>query len=199
MQERRDDEPNKALARELVETNNIGGIQEIAENLWHKDKRVQSDCDSVLEEIGRIKPTLICDYVLDYINLLSSKNNRMVWGSMINLSLIGDIVPEVIFEHLETIIHAVDKGSIITQDSGILTLAKVASVRKKYNQVIFPYLVNQLKTCRIKSVAQYAESTFYAVNSLNQAEFIRVLDQRLDSLSGPQQKRVRKLLRKIES
>ena len=56
MQDRKDDEPNKSLARDLFETKNIAGIQEVAGNLWHKDKRIQSDCDSVLEEIGRVKP-----------------------------------------------------------------------------------------------------------------------------------------------
>ena len=47
MQDRRDEEPNKELARELVQTNNIEGIQEVAENLWNKDKKIQSDCDGV--------------------------------------------------------------------------------------------------------------------------------------------------------
>ena len=59
IQDRRDEEPTKELARELVRTNNVEGIQEIAENLWNKDKRIQSDCDGVIEEIGRNAPELI--------------------------------------------------------------------------------------------------------------------------------------------
>jgi len=53
MQNRRDEEPNKNLARELAERKDTGGIKEIAENLGNKDKNIQSDCASVLEEIGR--------------------------------------------------------------------------------------------------------------------------------------------------
>jgi len=52
-QDRRDEELNKELARELVHEKNIAGIQEIAVNLWNQDTRIQSDCDGVMEEIGR--------------------------------------------------------------------------------------------------------------------------------------------------
>lgn len=37
---RRDEVPNQELAKELTETENGEGINEIAENLWHKNKRV---------------------------------------------------------------------------------------------------------------------------------------------------------------
>ena len=102
MQDRRDEEPNKDLAQELVEQKNIEGVREIAENLWNKDKRIQSDCDSVMEEIGRNAPELIEEYVADFLKLLSSKNNRCVWGAMINLSLIADRKPKEIFESFKT-------------------------------------------------------------------------------------------------
>jgi hypothetical protein len=39
-QDRRDEELNKELARELVQTKNVVGIQEIAENLWHEDTKI---------------------------------------------------------------------------------------------------------------------------------------------------------------
>jgi len=159
MQDRRDEEPNKELARELVEQNNIEGIREIAAHLWDKDKRIQSECDSVMEEIGRNVPELIEEYVSDFLKLLSSRNNRRVWGSMINLSLIADKKPKEIFEKLDSIIETIENGSIITQDNGIKTLAIVASTEDEYNRVIFPYLIEQLKSCRSKSVPQYAENT----------------------------------------
>ena len=61
---------NKELARGLVEQKNIDGIREIAENLWNKDKHIQSDCDSVMEEIGRNAPELIEEYTGDFLQLL---------------------------------------------------------------------------------------------------------------------------------
>ena len=44
-QGRRDEEPNKKLARELVAEKDFGGIKEIADNLWNEDKKIQSDCE----------------------------------------------------------------------------------------------------------------------------------------------------------
>ena len=198
MQDRRDEEPNKDLAKELVEQRNIEGIREIAENLWNKDKRIQSDCDSVMEEIGRKAPELIEEYVDDFLKLLSSKNNRRVWGAMINLSLIADKKPKEIFESFEGIIETIENGSVITRDNGIKTLAIVASTEEEYNQIRFPLLIEQLKTCRPKNVPQYAESIFCAVKSDNRERYIEVLNQRFDTLSSSQKNRVKKLLRKLE-
>jgi hypothetical protein len=43
-QNRRDEVPNQQLAKELAETENKAGIKEIADNLQHKNKNIQSDC-----------------------------------------------------------------------------------------------------------------------------------------------------------
>lgn len=198
IQNRRDEEPNLLLAHELVEGGDVNGIREIAANLWNKDKRIQSDCDSVLEEIGRVAPELIVDFTPDFLKLLTIKNNRMVWGAMINLSLIADLVPDQIFKNLDLIKKTIDGGSVITVDSGMKTLGIVASVKPEYNCVIFPYLIEKLKTCRPKSVAQYAESVYRAVGPHNQEAYIQVLNQRLNSLSASQVRRVKKLLKECE-
>ena len=76
MQGRSDEEPNKELGRELARTRDIEAIREIAENLWNKDTKIQSDCDGVMEEIGCQSPELIEAYVVDFLKLLSSKRNR---------------------------------------------------------------------------------------------------------------------------
>ena len=198
MQDRRDTEPNQILARELVEKQNSTGIREIAENLWNKDKNIQSDCASVLEEVGHLVPELIEDYVSDFLKLLPSKNNRLVWGGMILLAMVADRKPAEIFDHRDEIIKAIETGSVITQDNGIKTLAIVASTKKTYNEALFPFLITHLRNCRPKSVPQYAESIARAVTPENQASYIAVLNQRFDTLSPAQKKRVRKLLRRLE-
>ncbi len=40
-QNRRDEHPNQALARELADKNDREGIREIAENLWNKEKNIR--------------------------------------------------------------------------------------------------------------------------------------------------------------
>jgi hypothetical protein len=196
-QGRSDEQLNKELGRELARTRDVEGIREIAENLWSKDTKIQSDCDGVMEEIGRNAPELIDAYVLDFLKLLSSKRNRRVWQSMICLSLIADRKPREIFENRETIIRAMGKGSVITQDNGIKILARVASAEEAYRRELFPYLLAQLESCRPQSVPQYAESILCAVNAENAAAFKDVLNRRLDALSTAQQRRVEKILKQV--
>jgi len=194
-QDRKDEEPNKDLGRELVENHDFEGIREIAENLWNKDKRVQTDCLSVLEQVGLLEPELIENYVADFIELIFSKDNRLVWAAMINLALIADRKPQEIFEQYDDIVKVIEKGSVITQDNGIKTLAKVASTSTEYEEVIVPYLLEQLRRCRSKSVPQYAESIRVSVNSDFQEQYLSILNERLDALSAAQQRRVKKLLK----
>lgn len=193
-QDRNDEEPNKDLGKVLVENRDKVGIQEVAQNLFNIDRRIQTDCLSVLEQVGLLEPELIEDYVLDFIQLIFSKHNRLVWAAMINLALIADRKPQVIFEHKEELMQVIENGSVITQDNGVKTLAKVAVTNSEYQKVIFPFLMEQLKNCRSKSVPQYAESIRFATNSKNQGQYLKILNERYDTLSKAQQRRVKKLL-----
>ena len=194
-QGRKDEEPNKELAKELVANNDIDGIREAAGNLRNKDKRIQTDCLSVLEQVGLLEPELIEDYVADFLELVFSRDNRLVWAAMINLALIADRKPQEIFEGYDEIVEVIEKGSVITKDNGIKTLAKVASVNAEDGEVIMPYLMEQLRSCRSKSVPQYAESIRVAVKSDNQEQYMSIFNERVDALSAAQQRRVKKLLK----
>ncbi len=186
------------MGRELAEKENIEGIREIAENLWNKDKNIQSDCIAVLYWIGSIKPELVEVYVSDFLKLLHSKNNRLVWGAMIALSTIADRKPEEIFDNRGDIVEAIENGSVITRDNGLKTLATVTSTGGKYNKAIFPFLIEHLKRCRPKDVPQHAESIFVAINSRNKKEYIDVLHERQNALKTSQSARIKKLFKRLE-
>lgn len=194
---RRDEVPNKELAKELAERNDKEGIKEIVDNLKSRDKDIQSDCIKVLYEVGYINPGLIKDYVQDFLSLLSSKNNRLVWGGMIALSTIADKAAAEIYGCLNTVIKATDKGSVITIDNGIKVLAKVASIREEYSNRILPYLLEHLCTCIPREVVPHAEYSLYAINSSNKEQFIEVLKKRETDLNVSQMTRLRKLYKKI--
>ena len=196
-QGRNDEILNKMLAKELVEKKDCGGIVEIAENLWNKEKKIRSDCISVMEQIGLIDPQLIAPYVSDLLRLLSNNDNRMVWGAMIVLAMLAEAKSDEIFQNIELIIETTQKGSVITHDNGIRVLAKVASVNEEYSQKIFPLLTNELHSCRPKSVPLFTETIFIAVNAENKKQFNEVLEKRMNDLSPNQQKRVKKILRKV--
>jgi len=191
---------NQELARDLASRKDRTGIREIAENLWNEDKRIQSDCIKVLYEVGYLQPSLIARYVEDFLKLLKSRNNRMVWGGMIALGTVAGLKTDIIFIHLSEIYKAVNSGSVISVDNGVKTLALVASRGGKYNQAVFPYLLHHLKTCRPKDVAQHSEKILPAVvTSSNKKAFIAVLEKRMKGLSGSGIARVKKVMKAAEA
>ena len=197
-QNRRDEIPNQELACELAETRNFAGIQEIADNLNHQDRKMRYDCIKVLYEIGYLAPDLISPYAEDFVQLLTSKLNRMVWGGMTALTTIAELAADDLFPHVENIKKAMDGGSVITIDAGVMTLAGIASQKDVYNKAIFPYLLGHLRSCRPKDVPQHSEKTLLAVIPENREEFLAVLDKRLKDLDGSRAKRVRKVIDTVE-
>lgn len=192
---RRDEIPNQELARDLAANKDKASIREIAENLWNRDKNIQANCIKVLYEVGYIEPKLISDYAEDFVKLLRSKNNRLVWGGMTALAEVAKVNPNAVFKHLDAIKKAKETGSVITVDNAISTLAYTAAAKEEYNQAIFPYLLNHLSGCRPKEVPQHAERSFPAVNSSNKADFIKVLEKRIEDLSGAGLSRVKKVIK----
>ena len=173
-------------------------IQELVRNLDNKDRNIQSDCIKVLYEIGYIAPELIAGYVDKFLELLRSKNNRLVWGGMIALSTIADLQADEMFAHRDEIVHAVEKGSVITQDRGIAALATIASKRPAYNEVLFPFLLKQLSECRPKDVPLRAEKILVAVNAGNKDEYITALETRMADMKPAGEKRLQKVIRQAE-
>jgi vesicle coat complex subunit len=196
---RRDEVPNQELARELAETENMEGIREIAENLWHKNKSVQSDCLKVLYEIGYINPDMISGYLHEFLKLLKSKTNRMVWGAMIGLATIAEKNPGEIWANINDVIVAVEHGTLITVVWGVKTLGRVASTDKKYSERIFPFLIEHLRNCITRDILLHAESILPAVDLENKKDFLAVLDLRKSELKPSQLARHKKLLRSLEA
>jgi hypothetical protein len=196
---RRDEVPNQELARDLAANKDKDGIREIAENLWNRDKNIQADCIKVLYEIGYLEPKLVADYAEDFVKLLRSKNNRLVWGGMTALTEVAKVNPDRVFKHLDEIKKAKETGSVITVDNAISTLALIAAANDKYNKAVFPYLLKHLSDCRPKEVPQHSERILPAVNADNKADFIKVLEKRTEDLSGSGLARVRKVIKQTAS
>ena len=107
--------------------------------------------------------------------------------------------PDAVFKHLDEIKKAKETGSVITVDNAISTLAYTAAANDKYNKDIFPYLLKHLSGCRPKEVPQHSEKTLPAVNSSNKADFIKVLEKRMEDLSGSGLSRVKKVIRQANN
>ena len=196
-QNRRDEAPNKELAKTLAETENKAGIAELVANLKHKNKSVQSDCLGVLYHICYVKPHLIADYVEDFPALLKSKNNRLVWGGMIALSTIVDLKPKEICANLDTVKHAIDKGTLITVVWGVKTIAKIASSSKSCKSDVVPILLSQLKNCIPRDVAMHFENSLPAIDDENKVMFLRIVEDRKREMTASQLARLKKAMKNL--
>jgi len=194
---RNDEEPNIELANMLAKTKNKKGIKEIADGLNSPTEQIANDCIKVLYEIAEIMPELVSDYAGVFIQLLKSKNNRLVWGSMTALSKIVSLNHNEIFKSLDIIVKAYEKGSVITVDNSISVFAGLVKADKKYGKTVFPIIIRHLEECRPKEVGQHAERAFVCVSKGNAEVFKETLLKRRGALTDAQKKRVDKILKNL--
>lgn len=192
------EEPNIALAKEIAASGGKDAIKELVENLRNKDKNIQSDCIKVLYETGYIKPELIADYYSEFLELLNSKNNRLVWGGMIAISTITDLKSDEIFKSVDVIMKTTDNGSVITVDCGIEILSKLNSYDKFFNTTD-PLLIEQLWKCPIKQLPMYIEKSLKSINKKNKEAYINIIDKRKAECERESQtRRLESALKKIQ-
>lgn len=196
-QGRNDEIPNIELAEYLCQQNDTAGIKEIVDGFKGTDKAVANDCIKVLYEIGARNPNLISDYANDFINCLRSKNNRLVWGSMMALAAIAEDAAQPIYKKLSVIKAAYEEGSVITVDNSISVFAKLCKANDSYAGTVLPILLNHLQKCKPREVPQHSERAAICFNQENAREFIAVLEKRNPDLTVTQQTRINKLLKKL--
>jgi hypothetical protein len=110
--DRSDEIPNQILAREIAAAGNKDAVQELVANLSNPDKNIQHDCIKVLYEAGYLKPDLIAPYVATFVQLLRSRNNRLVWGGMTALGTIAHSTAGDIWKQIDVIMDVTDRGSV---------------------------------------------------------------------------------------
>lgn len=117
---RKDDEANKKLADEIIASQRHDWIAELVDIFKEKNTNIQSDAIKTLYEIGlREHPELIAPHWKAFIDILTSKSNRLVWGAFIALDTITLSKPKELFSCISIIDENVKKGSTITIDHGV--------------------------------------------------------------------------------
>lgn len=192
----RNETPNKELAEELATTENKAGIREIAHHLYDKNKSVASDCLAVLYTIGYSKPELIQEFADDFLKLLSSKNNRMVWGSMIALSTLAPLKPDHLFTKMELLLKSMREGTLITEVWGIKTLTSIARCNPSYKKKLLPVLIDYLEQCRPIDFASRVETIQLAMTSPEErATLDKIIASKRADLSAAQAKKLNAVLK----
>lgn len=193
----RDEEPNIELAQKIAAANNTQSIPELILLLSHKDKAIQNDSIKVIYEVGMLKPKLISDHWNTFIDYLKSKNNRLQWGAMTALGCIVKQKPENIYNALDAILGAADKGTVITKDYAMNILIELCTL-SKYKQGAFQLMIEQLLKSAPNQLPMYAERAMVVINHNNKMLFIKTLQSRLvDIEKESKRKRVEKVIKKL--
>lgn len=196
---RRDEAPNQELARAIAAASDREAVAELVRLLFSKDKNYQADALKTLYETGYLNPALIASHWQSFLNLLSSKNNRLVWGAMIALHTISPVKPDETFQNLSTILETADKGSVITRDAAVGILINLTG-HEKFAQTTFPLLLDQLLKCPPNQLPMYAENAVGIVATPDQKKALAGVlhERRADLPKESQLKRLEKVLRKLE-
>jgi hypothetical protein len=196
---RRDEVPNQKLALQIVDKADKKAVKELVENLTNPDKNIQGDCIKVLYEVGERKPKLIAGHGKKFVELLSSKNNRLVWGAMTALDAIALEDPTLVHSELPRIVDIGNKGSVITRDHAVSILVKLISTGN-HRDATFGLLIQQLSDCPTNQLPMYAEMAMKVIDAKNKAAFIQTLTSRLDDIEKVSKKRrVEKVIKKVSA
>lgn len=196
---RRDEVPNQELGRLLSDKEDLEGIREIASYLFDKNKSIASDCLKVLYELSYHKPHLIVDYYEDFITLLNSKNNRMVWGAMIAIASIAKVEPDMVYKDHALMTEKIETGTLITHVSGVMALIHMATESEDVYDQIKDQLFKLQADCRPIDFAKRAERMMESVRADDIDEYVDILSSNLDKLSKAGQKRTEKVIKQLRN
>lgn len=194
--DRRDEQPNVALAEDIVARDDKAAIVELAEAVRSGSARQANDALKVLYEVGARRPDLVGGQCPVFIEALKSSNNRQVWGAMTALDAVAEQRAETLVAELPAIIAAADRGSVIAKDHCNSILVKLA--RAGYGDKAVPLLVERLKSAAPNQFPTYAEEMAPVITPEAKPGFLAVLKGRLDGMvQASKRKRVQKLLDKF--
>lgn len=195
-QNRRDEEPNIELALDIIATKDESAVAELIK-LLDGNKAIQNDSIKVLYEVGVLEPQLIAPHWKVFIEALETKNNRLQWGAMTALNQIVRLNPNDVYNHLDVIMSAVDRGSVITRDQAVNVLIYLVT-QESYGEEAYELLREQLLSCPTNQFPMYAERALKVIDSDNKASFMQTLESRLpDVEKESKKKRIIKVLNKV--
>lgn len=194
----RNEKPNQELAALLANEKNQAGIDEIAGYLHDKNQSIASDCLKVLYETGYIAPELITKQAGTFIELLDSKNNRMVWRAMIALATIAELAPEKIWPYREKIKGLIESGTVITNVWGVKVLIGMCKAGDPYYPELVDDLLRLQQECRDIDFAKRAEDMEPAIQAGEREDFRKILEGRIGGLSKSAQSRLGKVIARLD-
>ncbi len=195
--DRNDERPNVALAEELAAAPDETAIAELALLLSAGSKAQKHDAIKVLYELGYRRPELIAPHVAVFLSLLSTRDNRMLWGTLIALATLASSCPHELAAHLNAILAAADRGSVIAKDAAMKILSAL-NTDPELNPRITPILLQRLTGAAVNQVPSYAEFAAPTIAEKDRPAFRKIVADWRDRIPMPaKKKRLDKVLKRI--
>ena len=196
---RTDEQPNIALAEAIAADGNSAAVRELITLLNTKDKALKGDALNTLYEVGYRTPELIAPFIAQFKNLLANPDDHLVWGAMCAIDGIATAKPEAVCLILPQIMAAVDRGTVITRDHAVRTLAKLAA-QERFARTAMPLLVEQLRTAPEGQLPLYAELVAAIILPPDAPTIRAILEARLPEMpTAAKKKRIEKALKKLRA
>jgi hypothetical protein len=191
--ERNDEALNIALAQELAEMqDNSQEVLELFGIANHGSKTQRHDAIKVLYELAALKPFAFLDKVEFAIDLINSKDNRMVWGAATLIAALAPRFQHEVIENLDLISEKCMNASIIAKDRLLDILLAVVAKHPDAWATIFS-LLDQTAPNQLPA---YAEKIAPHMIDEHKSTFIDRLEKDLsDNTTEAKRKRIEKVLK----
>jgi len=195
---RKDQEPNRSQAVEIIESNDHEKIKELIQIFDSKPHvEIQKDCSLTLAWIAESKPEMISPYVDYFLDKLSDPINRVIWGSMMSLTAIASFEQDKLYDNLPRILDAMDSGTVVTRDHGYRILITLY-LNKTYQEDIYLLILEQLSKAPSNQLGQYAERLIEVLDLKHKPTLVTILEARFEDVDNPHHiKRLEKNLKKL--
>lgn len=195
---RNDQEPNKRVAKRIVENEDSNAVSELVSFVDSKPKqRAQSDAVLALAYVAEDAPELVADKVDFFISQLDSPVNRLIFGSMIAMAHLAHLSKDQLFDRLPIIIDAMDAGTVVTRDYGFRIMVTLYE-EKELQEDMFVLILEQLAKAPSNQLGQYAERIMDVLNKTHLKLLIDTLEERRTDITNEHHiKRLNKNLKKL--
>lgn len=196
-QDRRDQGPNRALAARLAASGTEAEIAELFGIVRSGKRAAAFDAIVVIFEVAGLAPKRILPHADDLLGFLKSKHNRVVWGTLDALEALCAPMPEAIMAHLNEILDAADRGSVIAKDRTMSILAQLNRI-DRFHAIVTPVILQRLTHAAVNQTPMYAEMAAPTMRSVDIPGFRAVVSRRLSEISYPaKRKRLEKVLDRL--
>lgn len=196
-QERIDQQPNKDLAKQIIQTQDGAAIAELEQLLKSKKKNQLFDVLKTIEMIGEEAPEMIAHLFEPLSFCLQHPVNKIVWIGMSAMSHVSRFHPQLTYELLPKIIHTMENGGVIMRDKGFKMMV-ILYTETDYQGDLKLLMLEQLRVAPDNQFGQYLEKWIAVILKEDIPDLIGVIEERLPELTDANhRKRAEKNLKKL--